>query len=69
MESYTGLASDLCGGVGGEIGGGGRYDHLIGRFGRELPATGFAFDLDRLLQLNALWPLARPLRSAARSHR
>jgi ATP phosphoribosyltransferase regulatory subunit len=71
MEYYTGLVFDIYAeGVGGEIGGGGRYDHLIGRFGRELPATGFAFDLDRLLQLNALWPIARPPQGAvARSPR
>jgi len=35
-------------GVGAELGGGGRYDHLIGRFGRDLPSTGFALDVDRL---------------------
>ena len=55
MEYYTGLVFDIyADGVGGEIGGGGRYDHLIGRFGREVPATGFAFDLDSLLQLRAM---------------
>lgn len=54
MEYYTGLVFDIyVDGVGAEIGGGGRYDHLIGRFGREIPSTGFAFDLDRLLQLRA----------------
>ena len=52
MEYYTGLVFDLyADGLGGEVGGGGRYDHLIGRFGRELSSTGFAFDLDYLLQL------------------
>jgi ATP phosphoribosyltransferase regulatory subunit len=30
------------------LGGGGRYDGLLGRFGRELPAVGFAFYLERL---------------------
>ncbi len=55
MEYYTGLVFDIyADGIGSEVGGGGRYDHLIGRFGRELPSTGFAFDLDRLLQLRAL---------------
>ena len=62
MEYYSGLVFDIYAeGVGGEIGGGGRYDRLIGRFGRDLPATGFAFDLDRLLQLNALRPVGRSL--------
>jgi ATP phosphoribosyltransferase regulatory subunit len=54
MEYYTGLVFDIYAeGLGSEVGGGGRYDHLIGRFGREVPSTGFAFDLDRLLQLRA----------------
>ena len=30
------------------MGRGGRYNHLIGRFGRELPSTGFALDIDRI---------------------
>ncbi len=55
MEYYTGLVFDVyADGLGAEVGGGGRYDHLIGRFGREVPSTGFAFDLDRLLQLRAI---------------
>lgn len=34
------------------IGGGGRYDNLIGMFaGRQIPAVGFSFGLDRLLEL------------------
>ncbi len=37
-------------GLGAELGGGGRYDHLIGRFGRPLPSTGFALDVDRLFR-------------------
>jgi ATP phosphoribosyltransferase regulatory subunit len=36
--------------VGAELGGGGRYDHLIGRFGRPLPSTGFGLDVDRLFR-------------------
>ena len=52
MEYYTGLVFDIyADGLGSEVGGGGRYDGLIGRFGREIPSTGFAFDVDRLLQL------------------
>ena len=30
------------------IGGGGRYDELMGRFGRPLPAAGFALYIERL---------------------
>jgi ATP phosphoribosyltransferase regulatory subunit len=30
------------------IGSGGRYDELLGRFGRPLPAVGFALNVERL---------------------
>lgn len=34
------------------IGGGGRYDYLIGMFaGRDIPAVGFAFGIDRIIDL------------------
>jgi len=36
------------------IGGGGRYDNLIGMFaGRDIPAVGFSFGLDRLIELSS----------------
>jgi len=55
MEYYTGLVFDVyADGLGAEVGGGGRYDHLIGRYGREVPSTGFAFELGRLLHLRAV---------------
>jgi ATP phosphoribosyltransferase regulatory subunit len=51
FEYYDGLVFDVfADGVGCELGGGGRYDHLIGRFGRDLPSTGFALDVDRLFR-------------------
>jgi histidyl-tRNA synthetase len=34
--------------VGFAIGGGGRYDELVGRFGRPMPACGVALDLERV---------------------
>ena len=34
--------------LGTPIGGGGRYDDLLGRFGRALPACGLALDVERL---------------------
>ena len=37
-------------GLGEPVCGGGRYDGLMGRYGRDLPATGFAFNLLGLLQ-------------------
>jgi len=51
FDYYDGVVFDVFAeGVGYELGGGGRYNHLIGRFGRNLPSTGFAFDVDRLFQ-------------------
>jgi ATP phosphoribosyltransferase regulatory subunit len=35
-------------GLGFEVGGGGRYDTLLGRFGRPFPAVGFMLGLDRV---------------------
>jgi ATP phosphoribosyltransferase regulatory subunit len=34
--------------VGFTLGGGGRYDNLIGKFGRDLPACGLAVDVQRV---------------------
>jgi ATP phosphoribosyltransferase regulatory subunit len=50
-EYYSGLIFDLfADGVGYEIGRGGRYDDLIGRFGIQTPSTGFAIHVERLQQ-------------------
>ena len=56
-EYYTGLAFEvdvvLPSGVFVEIAGGGRYDHLVGHFVSDgpptVPASGFAFGIERLL--------------------
>ncbi|HWH94418.1 MAG TPA: ATP phosphoribosyltransferase regulatory subunit [Baekduia sp.] len=46
---YTGSVFDVLDPALGEpLGGGGRYDDLLSRFGRELPAVGFALHVDRL---------------------
>ena len=46
---YTGAVFDVLDpSLGMPIGGGGRYDDLLGRFGRPLPAVGFALGVDRL---------------------
>lgn len=46
---YTGAVFDVLDPVlGVAIGGGGRYDDLLGHFGRPLPAVGFALGVDRL---------------------
>ena len=46
---YTGAIVEVYDPALGHIlGGGGRYDTLLGRFGRELPAVGFALYVERL---------------------
>ncbi len=46
---YTGAVFELYDpAVGFALGGGGRYDDLIGRFGRPLPACGIALDVQRV---------------------
>jgi ATP phosphoribosyltransferase regulatory subunit len=46
---YTGSVFDVLDPALGEpLGGGGRYDDLLRRFGRHLPAVGFALHVDRL---------------------
>jgi ATP phosphoribosyltransferase regulatory subunit len=46
---YTGAILEVYDpALGHVLGGGGRYDGLLGRFGRDLPAAGFALYLERL---------------------
>ena len=46
---YTGAVFEVYDpAVGFALGGGGRYDELIGRFGRRLPACGMALDVQRV---------------------
>jgi len=54
LDYYTGIVFKIYGrALGLELGGGGRYDGLLAKFGRDLPAVGFSFTLDRLLPLIA----------------
>jgi ATP phosphoribosyltransferase regulatory subunit len=54
FDYYTGLVFEIhAQGAGLELGGGGRYDTLLGRFGREMPAVGFYLSLDRVSELLA----------------
>lgn len=46
---YTGMSFNILAlGPGEPIGGGGRYDQLLGRYGAPQPATGFMFELENL---------------------
>jgi ATP phosphoribosyltransferase regulatory subunit len=45
---YTGAVFEVYdAALGAPLGGGGRYDDLLGRFGRELPAVGWALNVER----------------------
>ena len=53
FDYYTGMVFEVYGpGTGLELGGGGRYDSLLGRFGVPWPAVGFSLSLDRLAQVS-----------------
>ena len=46
---YTGAVFEVYdASLGAPLGGGGRYDELLGRFGRDLPAAGWALNVERL---------------------
>ena len=52
LDYYTGLVfRTYAPGLGFEVGGGGRYDTLLARFGRPMPAVGFMLGLDRVALL------------------
>jgi ATP phosphoribosyltransferase regulatory subunit len=49
FDYYTGIVFEaFTSNLGYEICSGGRYDHMIGRFGAECPSTGFAIDIEKL---------------------
>ncbi|HHW06050.1 MAG TPA: ATP phosphoribosyltransferase regulatory subunit [Clostridia bacterium] len=51
LEYYTGIVFEgYAAGLGYPVCGGGRYDHLLGQFGWDVPAIGFAFGIERLMQ-------------------
>ena len=49
LDYYTGAVFEVYdAALGAPLGGGGRYDELLGRFGRDLPAAGWALNVERL---------------------
>ena len=51
LNYYTGVIFEgFVAGVGEELCGGGRYDTLLGRYGYEAPATGFAINIETLMK-------------------
>ena len=67
---YTGLVFEACSPyLGSPLGSGGRYDRMIGAFGADRPAAGFAFSLEQAMaaasaEVDAAPADARPLRIA-----
>lgn len=62
FDYYDGLVFDVFSAkVGCELGGGGRYNHLVGRFGQDCPSTGFALDVDRLFSALDAQGVSAPL--------
>jgi ATP phosphoribosyltransferase regulatory subunit len=54
FDYYSGLYFETyVSGFGASIARGGRYDHMLGRFGYECPAVGFAFDVGRAMSVMA----------------
>ena len=67
LDYYTGLVFRVYArGLGFDVGAGGRYDTLLARFGRPMPAVGFMLGLDRVALLlerrppAAAEPVVRP---------
>jgi ATP phosphoribosyltransferase regulatory subunit len=66
LDYYTGLVFRIFApGLGFEVGSGGRYDGLLARFGRPLPAVGFMLGLDRVALLLERQGASRPAPPAA----
>ncbi len=64
IDYYTGIVFELfVEGVGYPFAGGGRYDNLLPKMGLDLPATGFALELGRLLDVldDDSFPKRKPL--------
>jgi ATP phosphoribosyltransferase regulatory subunit len=52
LDYYTGIRFELfVAGVGRAVGSGGRYDGLLGLYGRDVPAVGFMLETDTLAEL------------------
>ncbi len=52
FDYYSGLHFEAyVAGFGASVAGGGRYDQMLGRFGYDCPAVGFAFDVGRALSV------------------
>jgi ATP phosphoribosyltransferase regulatory subunit len=54
LDYYTGMQFEVyVAGTGRAVGAGGRYDELMGRFGRPRAAVGVSLDLDSIAEVPA----------------
>lgn len=61
FDYYTGMIFEIFSeGVGSELGGGGRYDHLLEKFGAASASTGFALYIERI-QAALAWAQAQAI--------
>ncbi len=68
LSYYTGVVFEVLDpSMGVELGGGGRYDDLVGRFGHPMDAIGFALDVERVME--AQLRAQGPVESAALDYR
>jgi ATP phosphoribosyltransferase regulatory subunit len=62
FDYYSGVHFEAyVSGLGASLAGGGRYDHMLARFGYDCPATGFAFEVGRVLLAMESQGVAAPL--------
>jgi ATP phosphoribosyltransferase regulatory subunit len=65
FDYYTGMVFEVfVKNIGSSVGRGGRYDQLIGKFGKPCPSTGFAFDIEHVQwACQQDWPASRPIQT------
>jgi len=57
FDYYTGIVFEIfADGVNVELGGGGRYDHLMEKFGAPCPAIGFALNIEQIQRVKEQTP-------------
>jgi len=62
FDYYSGTYFEAyVGGFGASVAAGGRYDHMLARFGYDCPAVGFAFDVGRALSVMEAQGVSVPL--------
>jgi ATP phosphoribosyltransferase regulatory subunit len=65
FDYYTGMVFEVfVKNLGFSVGRGGRYDQLVGKFGKACPSTGFAFDIEHVQwACQQDWPASRSIQA------